>query len=212
MLTAGYHSDTCCRSCSQTPKFPPRWTTKHGRKKRCGIHIPGGSHHGKPCESRERFEALFNGLDRGNGSVGYCSHADLRASRQGSGAVEVSPRATPNLMALPLYRTPFSIKDIFDTKDMRSTGRADVAHGLRAQVRAQLRRQKLSKCFRHRTDAARCARLADQLVVLGRAGRGIDDLESGVGVRSSDQTPPAAGKVRPAARGAMTTGSRDRNR
>ena len=33
---------------------------------------------------------------------------------------------------MPLYCTPFSIKDIFDTKDMRSTGGADVAYGMDA--------------------------------------------------------------------------------
>ena len=36
----------------------------------------------------------------------------------------------PDLAALPLYCTPFSIKDVFDAKDMRSTGGADVAYGL----------------------------------------------------------------------------------
>ena len=40
--------------------------------------------------------------------------------------------ANPNLSAMPLYCTPFSIKDIFDTKDMRSTGGADVAYALDA--------------------------------------------------------------------------------
>jgi amidase len=40
--------------------------------------------------------------------------------------------ANPNLTAMPLYCTPFSIKDIFDTKDMRSTGGADVAYGMDA--------------------------------------------------------------------------------
>jgi amidase len=40
--------------------------------------------------------------------------------------------ANPNLAAMPLYCTPFSIKDIFDTKDMRSTGGADVAYGMDA--------------------------------------------------------------------------------
>src|SRR5688500_1832713 len=40
--------------------------------------------------------------------------------------------ANPNLSTMPLYCTPFSIKDIFDTKDMRSTGGADVAYALDA--------------------------------------------------------------------------------
>jgi Asp-tRNA(Asn)/Glu-tRNA(Gln) amidotransferase A subunit family amidase len=40
--------------------------------------------------------------------------------------------ANPNLLAMPLYCTPFSIKDIFDTKDMRSTGGADVAYDMDA--------------------------------------------------------------------------------
>ena len=40
--------------------------------------------------------------------------------------------ANPNLVAMPLYCTPFSIKDIFDTKDMRSTGGADVTYGMDA--------------------------------------------------------------------------------
>ena len=40
--------------------------------------------------------------------------------------------ANPNLVTMPLYCTPFSIKDIFDTKDMRSTGGADVAYALDA--------------------------------------------------------------------------------
>ena len=38
----------------------------------------------------------------------------------------------PDLAALPLYCTPFSIKDIFDAKDMRSTGGADVAYAMDA--------------------------------------------------------------------------------
>jgi amidase len=40
--------------------------------------------------------------------------------------------AKPNLAAMPLYCAAFSIKDIFDTKDMRSTGGADVAYGMDA--------------------------------------------------------------------------------
>jgi amidase len=40
--------------------------------------------------------------------------------------------ANPNLTALPLYCAAFSIKDIFDTKDMRSTGGADVAYNMDA--------------------------------------------------------------------------------
>ena len=38
----------------------------------------------------------------------------------------------PDLTALPLYCTPFSIKDVFDAKDMRSTGGADVAYSMDA--------------------------------------------------------------------------------
>lgn len=41
-------------------------------------------------------------------------------------------RAKPDLAAMPLYCTPFSIKDIFDTKDMRSTGGADVNYAMDA--------------------------------------------------------------------------------
>src|SRR5215813_13234264 len=38
----------------------------------------------------------------------------------------------PDLAALPLYCTPFSVKDVFDAKDMRSTGGADVAYAMDA--------------------------------------------------------------------------------
>jgi amidase len=40
--------------------------------------------------------------------------------------------ANPNLTAMPLYCAPFSIKDIFDAKDMRSTGGADVNYAMDA--------------------------------------------------------------------------------
>lgn len=40
--------------------------------------------------------------------------------------------ANPNLAAMPLYCAPFSIKDIFDAKDMRSTGGADVNYAMDA--------------------------------------------------------------------------------
>ena len=38
----------------------------------------------------------------------------------------------PDLAALPLYCAAFSIKDVFDAKDMRSTGGADVAYAMDA--------------------------------------------------------------------------------
>ena len=68
---------------------------------------------------------------------GTCSQACAAFRAQPDGlerARELDRRfgANPNLVAMPLYCTPFSIKDIFDTKDMRSTGGADVAYGMDA--------------------------------------------------------------------------------
>ncbi len=62
------------------------------------IYIPGGSHDGGHCERRERFEALFNDLGRGNQPVEHCAGDNLRTSRQaavgwqGAGTIEVSSR------------------------------------------------------------------------------------------------------------------------
>jgi amidase len=68
---------------------------------------------------------------------GHCSQTceTFRAQPDGiERARELDRRfgANPNLAAMPLYCVAFSIKDIFDTKDMRSTGGADVAYGMDA--------------------------------------------------------------------------------
>ena len=44
---------------------------------------------------------------------------------------------TPDLAALPMYCIPFSFKDPFDTKDMRSTGGADARYDIDFPARDQ---------------------------------------------------------------------------
>ena len=82
-------------------------------KATCDLHPSKGPLPGGCSPACEAFRAQPDGLERAR---------DL--DRQFG--------TNPNLSAMPLYCTPFSIKDIFDTKDMRSTGGADVAYALDA--------------------------------------------------------------------------------
>src|SRR6266542_5896595 len=76
-------------------------------KATCDLHPSKGPLPGGCSPACEAFRAQPDGLERAR-----------ELDRQFG--------ANPNLSAMPLYCTPFSIKDIFDTKDMRSTGGADV--------------------------------------------------------------------------------------
>jgi Asp-tRNA(Asn)/Glu-tRNA(Gln) amidotransferase A subunit family amidase len=82
-------------------------------KATCDLHPAKGPLPGGCSQACETFRAQPDGLERAR-----------ELDRQFG--------ANPNLTAMPLYCTPFSIKDIFDTKDMRSTGGADVAYGMDA--------------------------------------------------------------------------------
>jgi len=82
-------------------------------KATCDLHPSKGALPNTCSHSCEAFRAQPDGLERAR-----------ELDRQFG--------ANPNLAALPLYCTPFSIKDIFDAKDMRSTGGADVAYGMDA--------------------------------------------------------------------------------
>ena len=82
-------------------------------KATCDLHPAKGPLPGSCSQSCEAFRAQPDGLERAR-----------ELDRQFG--------ANPNLAAMPLYCVAFSIKDIFDTKDMRSTGGADVAYALDA--------------------------------------------------------------------------------
>ncbi|HEY3224649.1 MAG TPA: amidase [Pseudolabrys sp.] len=82
-------------------------------KATCDLHPSKGPLPGGCSPACEAFRAQPDGLERAR-----------ELDRQFG--------ANPNLSAMPLYCTAFSIKDIFDTKDMRSTGGADVTYALDA--------------------------------------------------------------------------------
>jgi amidase len=82
-------------------------------KATCDLHPSKGALPSGCSQSCEAFRAQPDGLE----------HARALDRQFG---------AKPDLVAMPLYCTPFSIKDIFDTKDMRSTGGADVAYAMDA--------------------------------------------------------------------------------
>ena len=82
-------------------------------KATCDLHPSKGPLPSSCNQSCEAFRAQPDGLERAR-----------ELDRQFG--------ANPDLAAVPLYCTPFSIKDIFDAKDMRSTGGADVAYGMDA--------------------------------------------------------------------------------
>lgn len=82
-------------------------------KATCDLHPSKGALPGTCPRACEAFRAQPDGIERAR-----------ELDRQFG--------AKPNLAAMPLYCTPFSIKDIFDSKDMRSTGGADVNYAMDA--------------------------------------------------------------------------------
>ena len=74
------------------------------------------------------------------------SSASCRMRSSGRPSSTPSTAATPDLAAMPMYCVPFSFKDPFDTKDMRSTGGGDARYDIDFPARdhtlvAQLRQQ-----------------------------------------------------------------------
>ncbi|MSP40975.1 MAG: amidase [Deltaproteobacteria bacterium] len=82
-------------------------------KATCDLHPSKGPLPSTCSQSCEAFRAQPDGIERAR-------ELDRRFG------------ANPNLTAMPLYCAPFSIKDIFDAKDMRSTGGADVNYAIDA--------------------------------------------------------------------------------
>ena len=108
----------------------------HSRREKCGqaalARAPSASAANAPRPVKPRATCIRRKARCRTLAVRAARHSAQPDGLERARELDRQFGANPNLAALPLYCTPFSIKDIFDTKDMRSTGGADVACGMDA--------------------------------------------------------------------------------